>query len=135
MAGYMRVRIQSICLLDKVMGGLAWCLQQCQMEVYLGGFEEDMNIGDKIRLSQTLVAVLHQVDCPVNIQPHQIQGLDLDVIIELFTWLLQHQMAFRNKVRLRNMLMVDTKRKRMMEHDSPPLESPPQHKRLFDTPQ
>ena len=49
-AGYFRIRISTLTPFDKVVGGLCWCISNSNVDVDVDvSFEEDSNIGEKIR--------------------------------------------------------------------------------------
>src|SRR4051812_37895075 len=76
--GYFRARIQSLSAFDRVVGGIAWSLaasgaETGEIDVI---FTENASIGQRIRMSDQLVAALLAAKCPHRLQSHQIQGLD-----------------------------------------------------------
>ena len=80
-AGYFRARIQSLEPFDKILGGLAWTLTGCVYDIDID-FKDDMNLTEKIRVSEKIVAGLKSINCPFQINPIQIQGLDLKPIFQ-----------------------------------------------------
>jgi hypothetical protein len=44
LAGYFRIRIPSITPLDKILGGLSWCITQSNFAIDIE-FKDDFNIG------------------------------------------------------------------------------------------
>jgi hypothetical protein len=76
-AGYFRARIKGLTPFDKIVGGMTWCIQTCNVDVDVDLlFQENSTIGQKIALTEKIVAVLPRMKCPHRLEPHQIQGLD-----------------------------------------------------------
>ncbi|XP_052795067.1 coiled-coil domain-containing protein 93-like isoform X2 [Mya arenaria] len=76
-AGYFRARIKGLSPFDKVVGGMTWCITTCNVDIDIDLlFQENSTIGQKIALTEKIVAVLPRMKCPHRIEPHQIQGLD-----------------------------------------------------------
>ena len=74
-AGYFRARIKGLSPFDKVVGGMTWCITTCDFDVDVDLlFQENSTIGQKIALTEKIVAVLPKMRCPHRIEPHQIQG-------------------------------------------------------------
>lgn len=48
-----------------------------------------MQIGQKIKVSEKICDALKKMRCPYNIQPFQLQGLDLNSIYPLVQWLIK----------------------------------------------
>ncbi|XP_045476300.1 coiled-coil domain-containing protein 93 [Harmonia axyridis] len=98
-AGYFRARIKNLSPFDKVVGGMTWCIEFCNIEVDVDLlFQENSTIGQKIALTEKIVAVLPQIHCPHPIEPHQIQGLDFIHIFPVIQWLLKRSMEYRKDV-------------------------------------
>uniref|UniRef100_A0A0K0DG46 Coiled-coil domain-containing protein 93 n=1 Tax=Angiostrongylus cantonensis TaxID=6313 RepID=A0A0K0DG46_ANGCA len=77
-AGYFRARIKGLAPFDKIVGGMVWCLSHCNRTIDADLlFSENLDIGQKIALTEKIVHVLGALECPHSIEPHQIQGLDL----------------------------------------------------------
>ncbi|XP_058803031.1 coiled-coil domain-containing protein 93 isoform X5 [Phymastichus coffea] len=76
-AGYYRARIKGLPNFDKIIGGMIWCIESSSfgVDIHLL-FQENLTIGQKIALTEKIVAVLPKMNCPYQIEPHQIQGLD-----------------------------------------------------------
>ena len=97
-AGYFRVRIQSLSRFDKIIGGLAWCVTSLSVDVSSEvAFHEDSNIKEKIKMSGDIVRALVNLKCPVQLQPHQIQGLDTVKLFPGFQWLVKRVMETREE--------------------------------------
>ncbi|PIO58018.1 hypothetical protein TELCIR_20557 [Teladorsagia circumcincta] len=92
-AGYFRARIKGLATFDKIVGGMVWCLSHCNQKIdtFLV-FIEDLDIGHKITLTEKVVRVLTDLRCPHPIEPHQIQGLDLQNIYPVIQWLVKMAM-------------------------------------------
>lgn len=94
LAGYFRIRIPSITPLDKILGGLSWCITQSNFSIDIE-FSDEFNIGQKIKVSEKIVSSLHQMQCPYQLSPHQIQGLDLNALYPIVQWLIKFVLETR----------------------------------------
>ncbi|KAJ1354292.1 Coiled-coil domain-containing protein 93 [Parelaphostrongylus tenuis] len=95
-AGYFRARIKGLATFDKIVGGMVWCLSHCNREVDADLlFFENLDIGQKIALTEKIVHVLGTLECPHSIEPHQIQGLDFIHIYPVIQWLVKMAMDFK----------------------------------------
>ncbi|XP_075978632.1 coiled-coil domain-containing protein 93 [Anticarsia gemmatalis] len=95
-AGYYRAQLQGLSAFDKIVGGLTWCIELCDIGVDISLlFEENLTIGKKIALTEKIVKVLPSMKCPYTIEPHQIQGLDFINIYPLILWLIKYSSEFR----------------------------------------
>ncbi|KAH9637133.1 hypothetical protein HF086_016155 [Spodoptera exigua] len=95
-AGYYRAQLQGLSAFDKIVGGLTWCIELCDIDVDISLlFEENLTIGKKIALTEKIVKVLPSMKCPHTIEPHQIQGLDFINIYPLILWLIKYSSEFR----------------------------------------
>lgn len=89
-AGYFRARIKGLSPFDKVVGGMTWCISVCDFDVDVDLlFQENSTIGQKIALTEKIVAVLPRMKCPHRLEPHQIQGLDFINIFPVVQWLVK----------------------------------------------
>ena len=93
-AGYFRARINTLSEFDKVVGGLCWCITSSGEDVDVDIlFQENSTIGQKITLSEAIVKALRKMNCPAQIQPHQIQGgvggSDYPAILPVIVWLVK----------------------------------------------
>lgn len=89
-AGYFRARIKGISSFDKIVGGMAWAIEVCAVDIDVDlPFNENLSIGQKISLTEKIVRVLLRMKCPHRIEPHQIQGLDFDHIFPVIQWLVK----------------------------------------------
>ncbi|XP_053987430.1 coiled-coil domain-containing protein 93 [Hylaeus volcanicus] len=97
-AGYFRARIKGLSNFDKVIGGMTWCIESCNFDVDIDLlFQENLTIGQKISLTEKIVAVLPRMNCPYRIEPHQIQGLDCIHIFPVIQWLVKRSMETREE--------------------------------------
>ncbi|XP_023940319.1 coiled-coil domain-containing protein 93 [Bicyclus anynana] len=95
-AGYYRAQLQGLSAFDKIVGGLTWCIELCDIDVDISLlFEENLTIGKKIALTEKIVKILPSMKCPYIIEPHQIQGLDFINIFPLIQWLIKYSSEFR----------------------------------------
>ncbi|KAK4877554.1 hypothetical protein RN001_010060 [Aquatica leii] len=100
-AGYFRARIKGLSPFDKIVGGMTWCIESCNVDVDVDLlFQENSTIGQKIALTEKIVAVLPKLNCPHRIEPHQIQGLDCVHIFPVIQWLVKRSMEFREEMSL-----------------------------------
>lgn len=94
-AKYFRIRIQSLSPFDKILGGMAWCIANSNYEIDLD-YNDNLNLGQKIKLAEKVVAGLQMMKCPFLIQPHQIQGLDYKSIYPVVQWLIKFVIETRS---------------------------------------
>ncbi|XP_022184911.2 coiled-coil domain-containing protein 93 isoform X2 [Nilaparvata lugens] len=98
-AGYFRARIKGISAFDKVVGGMSWCIDSFDVDIDVDLlFQENLNIGQRISLTEKIVAVLPKMKCPYRIEPHQIQGLDFIHIYPVIQWLVKNSMERRKAI-------------------------------------
>ncbi|XP_067002897.2 coiled-coil domain-containing protein 93 isoform X2 [Anabrus simplex] len=98
-AGYFRARIKGLSAFDKVVGGMTWCIETCNFDVDVDLlFQENLTIGQKIALTEKIVAVLPEMKCPHSIEPHQIQGLDFIHIYPVIQWLVKKSVETRQEM-------------------------------------
>ncbi|VVC39651.1 Coiled-coil domain of unkwon function DUF2037 [Cinara cedri] len=89
-AGYFRARIKGLSPFDKIVGGLTWCIDNCNVDLDVDlHFDESLVIGQKIALTEKIVSVLPKMKCPYQIEPHQIQGLDCIHVFPVVQWLVK----------------------------------------------
>lgn len=97
-AGYFRARIKGLSPFDKVVGGMTWCIESLNVDIDVDLlFQENSTIGQKIALTEKIVAVLPKIKCPHRIEPHQIQGLDFIHIFPVIQWLVRASMEARQE--------------------------------------
>ncbi|XP_059610807.1 coiled-coil domain-containing protein 93 [Phlebotomus argentipes] len=95
-AGYFRARIKGLSAFDKIVGGMVWCMEACDFDVDVDLlYSENLIIGQKIALTEKIVAVLPKMSCPHLIEPHQIQGLDFINIFPVIQWLVKRSVENR----------------------------------------
>ena len=104
-AGYFRARIGTLSEFDKVVGGLCWCLVSSGEVVDVDIlFQENSTIGQKIALSEAIVKVLRKMNCPIPLQPHQIQGgvggSDYPTLLQVIVWLIKKYFERRDEKEL-----------------------------------
>ena len=87
-AGYFRARIQNLEPFDKLLGGMAWTLTGCFYDIDID-FKDDMNIAEKIRVSEKITAGLKSINCPFLLNPVQITRFDLKPVYECLQWLVK----------------------------------------------
>ncbi|KAG1680461.1 Coiled-coil domain-containing protein 93 [Nymphon striatum] len=97
-AGYFRARIKGLSPFDKVVGGMVWCIETCNFDIDVDLlFQENLTIGQKISLTEKIVAVLPKMKCPHQLEPHQIQGLDFIHIFPVIRWLVKKAIETRQE--------------------------------------
>lgn len=119
-AGYFRARIKGLSPFDKIVGGMVWCITTCDFDVDVDLlFQENSSIGQKIALTEKIVAVLPQMKCPHRIEPHQIQGLDFIHIFPVIQWLVKRAIATREELgdRIRAYSIMQFHKKHIMPQD------------------
>ena len=95
-AGYFRARINSLEPFDKILGGMAWILTGCFYDIDIE-FKDEMNLTEKIRVSEKIVAGLKAINCPMTLNPVQIQGLDLKPLYQTLQWLQKRLLETRDE--------------------------------------
>jgi hypothetical protein len=95
-AGYFRARINSLEPFDKILGGMAWILTGCFYDIDIE-FKDEMNLTEKIRVSEKIVAGLKAINCPMTLNPVQIQGLDLKPLYQCLQWLQKRLLETRDE--------------------------------------
>ncbi|XP_076249379.1 coiled-coil domain-containing protein 93 isoform X2 [Calliopsis andreniformis] len=77
---------------------MTWCIESCNFDVDVDLlFRENLTIGQKISLTEKIVAMLPKMNCPYRIEPHQIQGLDCIHIFPVIQWLVKRSMETREE--------------------------------------
>ena len=119
-AGYFRARLQNLVPFDKILGGMAWTLTGCFYDIDID-FKDDMNLAEKIRVSEKITAGLKSINYPNVLNPIQIQGLDLKPIYTCLQWLYKRLLETRDERNemnkkfsinfLKNSLLEDNKSK------------------------
>jgi len=81
-----------------MLGGLAWCITASNVDVEVDLlFDEEMALGQKIRLGENVVAALRKMRCPCPLQPHQIRGLDFSALFPVFQWMVKQVISTRDE--------------------------------------
>jgi hypothetical protein len=84
---------------DKIAGGLAWCLKASSVDVDIDiFFKEKPTVGEKVRISESICGGLRLAKCPLELKPHQIQGLDFPCLFPVFQWLVKNVIEVRNEI-------------------------------------
>lgn len=87
-SGYFRAYIKGLSTFNKIVGGMVWCMDACDHDVDVDLlFDENLTIGQQIALTEKIIAVLPRMSCPYQLEPHQIQGLDVINIHPVIQWL------------------------------------------------
>lgn len=95
-AGYFRARLQNLEPFDKILGGIAWTLTGCFYDIDID-FKDEMNLTEKIRVSEKITAGLKSINCPFILNPIQLQGLDLNPIYQTLQWLVKKLIDTRDE--------------------------------------
>lgn len=97
-AGYFRVRMPDLQDFEKISGGLAWGLKSSSVDVDVNiFFKEKPNVGEKIRISESICAGLRALKSPYELKPHQVQGLDFKALFPVIQWLVRKVIETRNE--------------------------------------
>ena len=88
-AGYFRAGITKLSLFDRVIGGLCWSITSSGVAVDADIlFRENMDIGQKVVLSEQVVDACRQMKCPYPLQANQIsQCNDFGALLPVIQWL------------------------------------------------
>mmetsp|Transcript_43286 Transcript_43286/g.49771 ORF Transcript_43286/g.49771 Transcript_43286/m.49771 type:complete len:653 (+) Transcript_43286:32-1990(+) len=103
-AGYFRARIPGITPFDKILGGMTWSITASNVDVDID-FKDDLNLGQKIKLSEVIVSALKNMRCPHKLEPHQIQGLDYVKVFPVIQWLVKKVIETREETFDQNRLL------------------------------
>ena len=95
-AGYFRARINTLEPFDKILGGMAWILTGCFYDIDIE-FKDEMNLTEKIRVSEKICGGLKAINYPMNLNPVQIQGLDLQPLYQCLHWLQNRLLETRDE--------------------------------------
>lgn len=69
-AGYFRARL-NISAFDKILGAMCWCIAGSNFDVDIE-FEDDLTMGQKVKLAEKVTVALREMECPTAIAAHQI---------------------------------------------------------------
>ncbi|PAV61693.1 hypothetical protein WR25_11120 isoform D [Diploscapter pachys] len=95
-SGYFRARISGLKPFDKIVGGLVWCISLCNLSLDVDLlYSDNATIKQKIQVTEKIVRVLPQLECPYSLEPHQIQGLDCIHIYPVVQWFVKKAMEGR----------------------------------------
>jgi hypothetical protein len=75
---------------------MAWILTGCFYDIDIE-FKDEMNLTEKIRVSEKIVAGLKAINCPMTLNPVQIQGLDLKPLYQTLQWLQKRLLETRDE--------------------------------------
>jgi hypothetical protein len=75
---------------------MAWILTGCFYDIDIE-FKDEMNLTEKIRVSEKVVAGLKAINCPMTLNPVQIQGLDLKPLYQTLQWLQKRLLETRDE--------------------------------------
>ena len=68
---------------------MAWCITSSNFEIEVE-YSDEMQIGQKIKVSEKICDALKKMECPYTLQPFQLQGmLDLNNIYPVVQWLVK----------------------------------------------
>lgn len=106
-AGYFRARIKTLSDFDKIIGGMAWAMQVFSYDLDINIFYTDtLDLGEKIALTERLVMVLLVMNCPHQLEPHQIVGLDYANLLPVVCWLVRKASEVRQEHEAFNRLLA-----------------------------
>ena len=94
-AGYFRARLSTLDPFDKILGGICWSIAGSNFDIDIE-FADDLNMGQKIKVSEKVVSALKTMECPLTLAPQQIQGLDYAKIYPVVQWLIKKLMESRD---------------------------------------
>ena len=80
-------------------------------------YNDEMQIGQKIKVSEKICDVLKNMKCPYNIQPFQLQGLDLNAIYPLIQWLIKFVYETREARQKFNTRLSDHLAENVIKHE------------------
>lgn len=67
---------------------MCWCITGSNVDVDIE-FEDDMNRGQKVQLSEKVCHAIRDMECPTPIAPQQISALDYVRCYEVLKWLIR----------------------------------------------
>ncbi|XP_049931544.1 uncharacterized protein LOC116262428 isoform X2 [Nymphaea colorata] len=99
-AGYSRACDSSLSVLDKVTGGLAWCISRCNTNSDLCVASDGAAcLQDQLKVGEIIGVALRSVGCPHPLETHQIQGLDYDHVYPVLEWIVNRITSMRENMR------------------------------------
>lgn len=102
-AGYHQAQSDNLSNFDKIIGGIAWIMEVFELDINVNiVYADSLDLGQKISLTERLVLVLLVLECPHQIEPHQIVGLDVENILPVISWLLDKSVELRRGREARN---------------------------------
>ena len=112
--GFFRAKLNTFLTeFDIIAGGLAWGVLNSRYTIDVQ-FVENASIKDKIRIAEHICHVLkNDMQCPHDLSPHQIQGLDWPNLAIVIAWLMRRVAAARedNAYFARQYTKLDWRRK------------------------
>ncbi|XP_031497649.1 uncharacterized protein LOC116262428 isoform X3 [Nymphaea colorata] len=104
-AGYSRACDSSLSVLDKVTGGLAWCISRCNTNSDLCVASDGAAcLQDQLKVGEIIGVALRSVGCPHPLETHQIQGLDYDHVYPVLEWIVNRITSMRENMRDENLV-------------------------------
>mmetsp|Transcript_18503 Transcript_18503/g.18202 ORF Transcript_18503/g.18202 Transcript_18503/m.18202 type:complete len:508 (+) Transcript_18503:2-1525(+) len=95
-AGYFRARLTNIEPFDKILGGLTWCIIGLMYSAEMD-FRDDLSLGEKLKLAETVTDALVEMRCPHQLFPHEIQNCTFEKILPVMQWLINLLLKTRDK--------------------------------------
>ncbi len=91
-AGYHRAKSPDIDSFSKIVGGLCWAICASGFRVKEASlvFEQHAPVGLQIRLCENVVNSLRQMNCPYQLQAHQIQRGDWSSLLPVIKWVVDY---------------------------------------------
>lgn len=74
---------------------MCWCITGSNFDIDID-FEDDLNMGQKIKLSEKITIAMKEMECPYTIAAHQIQGLDYARALPVIEWLIKKLLESRD---------------------------------------
>ena len=74
---------------------MCWCITGSNYDVDIE-FEDDLTMGEKVRLSEKVQFALKDMECPFSVAAIQIQGLDYNRCLPVIQWLIKKLMESRD---------------------------------------
>ena len=92
-----RAKISALSLFDRVIGGLCWSISNAGISVDVDIlFQENMKTGQKVGLSEAVVAACREMKCPYPLQANQVsQCNDFGALLPIIKWLCEKVIQWR----------------------------------------